>query len=721
MEQKGAVDNGFQMDNSFLLNQQKKEAFLNKNDRDNYLSDIPQRPPLRKPPRLPVISRLFMRDAEYSDMGKLLLDEGPLEQESFYSSVGQVKKEFLQEKDTETLKSTYTCSGGIPSQDNVQKLDSTKYREYGIENPFIHNVKIKTEFIDTDYEEAMPELIKSLTVSELKKEFQAYIEKEDINNEKQDGLQNACNIDIIKGMEAVHEGEESKISCNIFHKTLGSKSRTMCSPVRSAEWHNKEHKKSSTCINTKECAAVKSEEFEVRGSDFGEANVNSFTLQKNSFEIIGCTYEKDKVYLNKVTHNRPKAEFSCLLCGNENGENSGGRVDDVQSGKSSIEGKETLNATATEVTVKKEVVDTKDKSGMNECNKTNKNLENAVNSELCLKHRTSDRPELLKSQTSSLKKYLTQVLGNNEDSSGLIKREQKNSRIGVLQKHWLYYRGQDLKAKLVIQFGHHGKGIFSGMHFPIGITVNTRGQIIVCDTGNHVVKIFSSTGTFLWSIGVDPSFPSMHRPSAVVVNENDDIFVKDDICIQVFNRHGVHLRLIGHHLFHNPYGLEMMHDGTLVVLDTYPKDPRLYFISQFGVLLRCYPFHPLLYCPPFSKCRFLAISDDNIIISDLGRSEIYVTTVDGRLRHTIGQKGHGPGEFFEPSGVVADGHGNLIIADSKNNRLHAWRQDGTFAGFIAVDEPVIRPSGMHLTKDDKLYVVNYLHHKIQVFQLQHYS
>ncbi|KAL3863386.1 hypothetical protein ACJMK2_005143 [Sinanodonta woodiana] len=706
MGQKLSVDHGVIVDDSFLLDQQKKKAFLSQNDMDSYLSDIPKRPPLRKPPRLPVISRLFTRGAEYSDTGKLLLNEGPLEPESFSSSVGQEREVLLQEKETKTFNSIYTWSKGIPPQDNDQKLNSTKCREYEIENPFIHSVKIKTELVDTGYEEAMlPEQFKSLTVSEVKKEFQTWIDKEDVRNEKLDVRPNACNIDTIQGGEAIYEGKESMTSSNVFHNTLGT---NLCSPVKSAE--------SSTCSKTEGCGAIAfSVQIEVQGSDFGEASVNNCALQSNSFEAIIC--EKDTTSLKEVSHNLP--EFSHQLHGKENREKCRGRIGDVHSGKNSAEGKETLNAKATEVMFKKVVQE--DKTEMKECDKTNKDSENSVYSELYGKPHTSDQPESLKSQTSSSKKYLTQALGNNEESSGLIEREQKYSGIRVLQEHWLYHRGQDLKAKLVTQFGHHGKGIFSGMHFPIGITVNKRGEIIVCDTGNHVVKIFSNTGIFLRCIGVDPCFPQMHRPSAAVVNDNDDIFVKDDFCIHVFNRHGVHLRLIGHHQFHHPYGLEMMHDGTLVLLDTYPSEPRLYFISQFGALLHYYRFNPLLYCPPFSKCRFMTISNDSIIISDLGRSEIYVTTIDGRLRHKLGHWGHGPGEFFEPSGVVADGLGNLVIADSKNNRLHVWRQDGTFAGFVAVDEPVIRPSGMHLTKDDKLYVVNYLHHKVQVFQLQHHS
>ena len=48
--------------------------------------------------------------------------------------------------------------------------------------------------------------------------------------------------------------------------------------------------------------------------------------------------------------------------------------------------------------------------------------------------------------------------------------------------------------------------------------------------------------------------PPMRRPSAAVVNEEDSIFVKDDICIRKFDKTGWPLQDIGFKQFSRPFG-----------------------------------------------------------------------------------------------------------------------------------------------------------------------
>ena len=46
-----------------------------------------------------------------------------------------------------------------------------------------------------------------------------------------------------------------------------------------------------------------------------------------------------------------------------------------------------------------------------------------------------------------------------------------------------------------------------------------------------------------------------------------------------------------------------------------------------------------------------------------------MTDLQGKLKFTFGRGGYGNGEFYEPSGIEVDSSGNMIIADSKNDRI----------------------------------------------------
>lgn len=268
---------------------------------------------------------------------------------------------------------------------------------------------------------------------------------------------------------------------------------------------------------------------------------------------------------------------------------------------------------------------------------------------------------------------------------------------------------------------HTGNGLFecpaklieqlSGdLRYPIGIATNSVGDAIVGDTGNNLIRVFRN-GTLINTFG-----EKLARPSAVVVNEKDEIFVKDDNCMTHYDRDGQLIKKFGRRFMHAPYGIGMVRDGNLVVLDTLWQNPRLLIFSQDGTMTD-FPFEPLLNAPPESKCRFLAVCGNTVLTSDLGCSHLYLTSLTGQFLHTISQWGQRPGELNEPSGIAVDSAGNWIVADSKNNRIQVFAPNGYYLCKLRLSEPIRRPSGIHLSRDGLLYVINYLDAHIKVYKV----
>ncbi|XP_061171340.1 RING finger protein nhl-1-like [Saccostrea echinata] len=270
-----------------------------------------------------------------------------------------------------------------------------------------------------------------------------------------------------------------------------------------------------------------------------------------------------------------------------------------------------------------------------------------------------------------------------------------------------------IRAKLLFKCGTG-----YNMKFPIGVTTNRFGEIFVADTGNNVIKVFSKEGKPLRSMGISEPV-KMRRPSAIVVNAKDEVFVKDDNAVFAFTPQGKFIKALGVNALGNPFGLALTPDGQLVTLDTQRINPRVIILASDGRSRNSFLFAPLLHpqTPPSSKCRFLAIHKDRLIVSDLGCHCVYITDNCGETLFKFGEFGANLGEFREPSGVTTDQQGHMLIGDSKNNRIQIFKPNGTFLCDIKFDQPIQRPSDIHLTKDGKLYVTNFLQHQVFVFQL----
>src|ERR671930_426324 len=96
--------------------------------------------------------------------------------------------------------------------------------------------------------------------------------------------------------------------------------------------------------------------------------------------------------------------------------------------------------------------------------------------------------------------------------------------------------------------------------------------------------------------------------------------------------------------------------------------------------------------------------------------------------HTIGfygLEGSGNGEFDRPAGLVFDHEQNLLVVDSRNNRIQKYTRDGTFLsawgkGGQGPGELNL-PWGLALDQAGNVYVADWRKDRIQKFDaMGHY-
>ena len=251
--------------------------------------------------------------------------------------------------------------------------------------------------------------------------------------------------------------------------------------------------------------------------------------------------------------------------------------------------------------------------------------------------------------------------------------------------------------------------------FPIGVHACKQSDLVlVCDSFNNAVKVFeASSGRILHEIsGTHPNYKrqfTLVRPSAVIA-DHSAIYVKDDKEILVFDKTAAfhYVRRFGFKTLKRPYGLAFDSSGAhVIVVDADLSSPTLYmFEAASGRLVSAKPYQPVkaasasyealaalnaALTPSMptnddgkdhkllservasfdkTKIRFMCCRGESLYASDLGRSIVYKTNLDGEIQMAFGHYGRYAGQFIEPSGIYVSEDGSaIVVGDSKNNRV----------------------------------------------------
>ena len=87
----------------------------------------------------------------------------------------------------------------------------------------------------------------------------------------------------------------------------------------------------------------------------------------------------------------------------------------------------------------------------------------------------------------------------------------------------------------------------------------------------------------------------------------------------------------------------------------------------------------------------------------------------------VGSQGSGPGQFNRPLGVAVDAEGNLVVADTGNDRVQVLRPDGSHVRTIGGSQgsgpgQFNCPGGVAVDAEGNLVVADTLNHRVQVLR-----
>lgn len=278
-------------------------------------------------------------------------------------------------------------------------------------------------------------------------------------------------------------------------------------------------------------------------------------------------------------------------------------------------------------------------------------------------------------------------------------------------------RGGPVEDDLILSVGTRGrgKGEFAN---PQGVAVSPNGRILVSDSNNQCVQVFSPSGVFLSRWGVRGRTPGqLQRPTGITVLKDGNVAVSDydNKWISIHEPGGKFITKIGSNKFLGPKGLAVNQRGELVAVDN--KGSSVYILQQTGKLVKKFGsrgsgLHQ------FAGPHYPAVNSlGHIVVSDFHNHNIKIFTEEGDYLFSFGSNGEGNGQFNAPTGVAVDNQDNIIVADWGNSRIQVFDQFGSFLFFVNTSVlPLYGPQGIALTPEGNLVVADSGNHCIKLYK-----
>ena len=211
----------------------------------------------------------------------------------------------------------------------------------------------------------------------------------------------------------------------------------------------------------------------------------------------------------------------------------------------------------------------------------------------------------------------------------------------------------------------HGDS-FGELHEPTGIAATKRNQLIVADTNNHRLQLFTTTGTPLATVtGSDVEFK---LPYDICIDSSDRVYVSDS------GNHQIHCFTDNFSLSHKigqrgsapgqfefPLGIAIDKEGMLYVCDR--DNSRVQKMTIYGRMEAEFKHEHYNY--PVK----VAVDASNIVYV------VYcyipeVVMFDGNTTEYIGRfSGYGNKELVRPRGMIVDETGQVYVCDTSRNEI----------------------------------------------------
>ncbi|MEW6687048.1 MAG: hypothetical protein AB1393_12735 [Candidatus Edwardsbacteria bacterium] len=254
---------------------------------------------------------------------------------------------------------------------------------------------------------------------------------------------------------------------------------------------------------------------------------------------------------------------------------------------------------------------------------------------------------------------------------------------------------------LLVLSGHHSwasdyevKLFLGGFNNPYGLAVDAGGNIYVTDTGNNLIKKYSSTGQLLATLGVQGEFC---RPQGIVVDSQGYIYVVDT----------GNNRIVKYDSLFN-YVLKWGSKGIAGNQFNLPRDIAYY--------------DGYLYVVDSGNHRILKFNTngDTVVFAESGSAYVHGNALGKRDANNQPISGTEVGAFSNPYSIAVDTLGSIYVADTYNHRAQRFLASGKFVQRYGNGEgkevgQLLYPQGVAPDNEGNVYLTDTDNNRIQKF------
>jgi DNA-binding beta-propeller fold protein YncE len=280
-------------------------------------------------------------------------------------------------------------------------------------------------------------------------------------------------------------------------------------------------------------------------------------------------------------------------------------------------------------------------------------------------------------------------------------------------------------ARLELTWGSFGNGP-GQFHQPKGIDIDSNGQVLVLDTQNDRVQVFTPEGALvdIWGM-FPPGDSAFERPSDLVVNASGQVAISHSVqyWVNVFQSSGQYIFKFG---LSGSYTSFTTSDALTVDAD------GNYFVCENGYSSGWYSQIEKLDAQGHSLFTFgkgalglapqgIAIASNRIIVSDSGKDRVMLFGLSGEYPGQWLGPGTELNQVRKPHGITISTDGNIYLADTGNHRIQMFGPGGNLLlawGSFGIDPGQFRyPWDVAVDASGAVYVTDTFNHRVEKFRV----